>query len=172
LVFTARCTSVQIFGVNLGQTGLHRSVSHWKRRRAAPVRPRAPHTVPPPWHPGRVPAEAVRLPKASRALRLPLKSAPPRGASAFADRALARDHRSVRRSLHYASAPTKEVTVLRVNSGFASTRGQEGSRPCYKAVPALLLPPRALVLHGQHPDELLPPSRPPQNVARKPSHNP
>jgi hypothetical protein len=111
--------------VKLGYTAVCRTGT---RRRAALVRPRALRAVPPPWRPGRVPAEAARLPKASRAPRLPLKSAPPRGAFAFADRALARDHQSVRRSLHCASAPTKEVTVLRVNSGFASMRGQEGSR--------------------------------------------
>jgi hypothetical protein len=65
---------------------------------AAPVRPPASRAVPSPWRPGRAPAEAACLPKASRAPGLPLKSAPPRGASAFADRTLGHDHRSVRRS--------------------------------------------------------------------------
>jgi hypothetical protein len=155
--------------VKLGYTAACRTGT---RRHAAPVRPHAQRAVPPPWHSGRAPAEAARLPKASRAPRLPLKPAPPRGASAFADRALARDHRSVHRSLHCASTPTKEVTILRVNSGFASTRGQEGSRPCYKAVSALLLPLCAIVLYGQHPGELLPPSPPPPNDVCKPSHDP
>jgi hypothetical protein len=101
-----RCTSVQIFGINLGQTRLHRNVSHWNAtsRRPCPPAHAARRTVA--LAPGPHAAEAALLPKASHIPRLPLRSAPPRGASAFDDRALARDHRSVRRSLHYASAPT------------------------------------------------------------------
>jgi hypothetical protein len=134
--------------VKLGYTATCRTGT---RRRAAPVYPRAPRAVPPPWRPGRAPAEAARLPKASRTPRLPLRSAPPRGSFAFDDRALARDHRSVRRSLHCASTPTKEITVLRLTLAWPRRGDRRGEPPCYKTVPAMLLLAAHHILPGQRP---------------------
>jgi hypothetical protein len=132
--------------VKLGYTATCRTGT---RRRAAPVRPRAPRAVPLPWRPGRTPAEAARLPKASSTQRLPLRSAPPRGASSFDDRALARDHRSVRRSLHCASTPTKEVTVLCLTPAWPRRGDRRGEAPCYKTVSAMLLLAAHHILPGQ-----------------------
>jgi hypothetical protein len=54
--------------VKLGYTATYRTGT---RRRAAPVRPRAPRTVPPPWRPGRAPSLGTTRPKA--ALEVPAR---------------------------------------------------------------------------------------------------
>jgi hypothetical protein len=99
--------------VKLGYTAACRTGT---RRRAAPNYPRAPPAVPPPWRPGRAPAEIVRLPKASRASRLPSKSGPPHGAPVFVVGHAPR-YPLVRPRPPLSSAPVEVLDPVRTSGG-------------------------------------------------------
>jgi hypothetical protein len=132
LIFTARCTSVQIFGVTLGQTRLHRNVSHWNTtsHRSCPPARAARHTAALASGlrvgRGRAPSQGITRTEAALEVCATTWS--------FCVR---RPHTRPRPPVRPPVSPLCERTYqgghrTTFNSGVASTRGQEGSCPAIK----------------------------------------